>query len=281
MSYFTPTNVNHLNGLDNIHDGYVLAGLPVPTRVDFLSTRLAEEPTAYDVAVKYATQALDGDVDENTILTEAIAAITRAQAVEKFRDVYDHTITGLALERIDQMRDQAVKDLTPTFNKTVKQLTTVVGKLDDKKPLSPEVAFDQDTTAEYKQAVALLTTLAGYASIHITASTHGDVPHHIARLLPLISIGETTREIGQWQHGSFLSANQGALTPATGAVRALDRDASRDIDQTVVDIARGKYNGVSFKLADTNELAQRIERAATALVREHSERANNNLVRVM
>lgn len=279
--HYNPNTTTHLNARDNIQNAYALAGKPAPTRVDFLSARLAEEPTPYDLAVKYATQTLDADVNENTILEEAVTAITRAQAVEMFRGVYERTIDGIALERIDTMRDTAVKELTPAFTKTIKQLTTTASSLDENKPLSPETAFEQDTTADYKQAVDLIAVLAGYAAIHNTAATQMHMPSHIAKLLPIIHIEETVQERGQHHAGSFLSANHAALTPATHAVRALNRDASRDIDLALINIARNKYDGITLKLGTTADLATRTERVITALVREHDPRVSTNLVRVL
>lgn len=279
MSIYTPNITTHLNARSNIEAAYTAAGLPVPTRVDALSAKLAKEPTLHDVAVEYATRSLNSGADTDELLEEAIAALTRAHVVENFRTTYDTVIEGLALQNIDQFRAQAAKDLTPAFDKVAKQLTAAAKKLHPTTPLDHDAAFEMDTTAELKTAIAALTRLAAFASIHDTYPSENVTPN-VARLLPIIHIPETNQERGRWHLGSFLQAKTTGDLTTTRMVRTLTRHADDNLDQTIVDIARGNYEGVTLNLATDTDMTQRRDRITTALVRVTDHTQSDNLVRV-
>ncbi|MDQ1130670.1 hypothetical protein [Microbacterium sp. SORGH_AS_0888] len=263
MSIYNPETLNHLNARDLIDRAYQAAGLTAPNRVSAFSALLREEPTAHDVAVKYATLAVDGERDAKKLLEDAIRDTARATAADSLRDIVNRTIDAIALERIDTLREKATKDLTRPFNTVTKRLTDAAKKLDHKDPLNREIAFDQDTTEAFKEAQAALAALAAFT---FAAPNHIDyVNARASRILAIVDVPVVDTPA---------SAVRGALngprpvkdadTGRRNTIKWLLVDADRDIDRTLIRIARGEYQGVTFSLATPEALERRTRSAQMA-----------------
>jgi len=260
-SYFAPSAIYTLNARELVENAYLTAGIGVPTVVDALYDTIRDEPAPYEIAVEYATAALDSTRPADELVEEAIARIQRAQALEQFREVYHRTVEQIANERIDTFRDTAVQAVTPAFNKVVKTLTTAAAKLDRDEPLSHEKAFEQDTTREHKIVTDALTTLGAY--VFTPMISPGDHIPGAWKLLPIVSIPHVNVEQRRSHPGGGIPIVD-KETPARDGIRKLIRDAQRDIDTALVRVARGEYEGVRFDLATPDELDARREAAIDA-----------------
>lgn len=253
--YYTTSPISSLNSLSVIENAYTAAGLKVPTIAEDVSKALTAEPDAVQVAADYTRKVIDAaEGSAAELIEQALAAVARAQAAETLRRTFYAVSDQVVAERADELRDQAVKDLTPAFKRTVKALTTAASKLDVKRPLDRDVAFDTDTTAEFKQATVTLAQLAAF----VFRVTHTDPPMVGARLLPIVSIPDATPERGAGSRYTPWQSERGQEGhKERNAIRRLARDAEEDIDRAVLGVALGKYHGVTLALADTTELERR------------------------
>jgi len=268
MSIYQPNTVHGLNARAVIDAAYTHAGLTPPTNVDAISEALAKEPTPHAVAVEYATRALDTTNDPTELVDEAIAQVTRAQAVEQFRSIYEHAVDGIALERIDETRTRAVADLTPAFNQAVKELAKAAAKLDNAQPLDRDVAFNTDTTAAWKTATGILAGLSVYAIAPV--NTTGNVPPALGQMLGVVSIPSVNMQqaVPVARSEAYIIDADEPEKKVRDEIRAFARDLTHDLDHALIEVARGKWEHISFAIADSAEAERRAEAAHNALTRD-------------
>lgn len=263
MTNYAPEAVSAVSARSIIDHAYEAAGLPVPNRVDALSALLRAEPTVHDIAVDFAQRSLNGG-DADGLLEEVTAAIQRASAIDAFRDIYDRVVDGIALQRIDELRERAASDLAKAFTKLVRDFTAEASKLDADKPFDVPTAFDQDTTSQFKAASNLLRTLAAFT---YSAPNHIDGAAPLAtRPLAILNI-PTIPEPGHHIPDKVLGSRtiQDEHTAARRTVGDLLRDLDRDVDKALVNVAQGRYKGVTFSLGTPAELAARESSATNAI----------------
>lgn len=276
MSIYQPATIHGENARSVIDEAYAFAGLTPPTNVDAISEAISSEPDPHAVAVAYATRALDKNQDPAELVAEAITSIQRAQALEQFRDIYHRVVDSIALERIDEKRTQAVKDLSPAFNREIKNLVKASGQLDKSNPLDRDTAFNTDTTAAWKTATGILETLHRY---QIAPINRGDVPAPLASILGIVTIPDVDMEEADFNVGGVLvDAGQPGYAERN-QIRTLVSAVNTDRDRALVNIARGKWSHISFELADTEEADRRITAAHNALTRTQREARNTAMLK--
>lgn len=274
--YFHNTPIHNLNARTAVDDAYRAANITPPTIVDQLTDTFHNEPTPYETAIKFVHRSLSNSEDPEKLISEAITAIQRAHAVAEFKDLYERTSEGVALERIDEFREQAAKDLAAPFGKIVTRLKTAANKLDSKKPLDKETAFQDDTSAELKAATGALTLLSEFAlyPIHATNINPG-----MAQILPLVNI-PTVTSMEPYSRGVFnvQAAPRDEDSLSRNTIRTLARHAERDVDEAILSIARGKYDGITLSIPTPAEYATRVQSAHNALNRAPANGTTKNYV---
>lgn len=261
-THFAPASISHLNQLDVLDNAYATAGLEAPSRVNAISEVLAKEPEPHEVAEQYAIKSIHGNINPEELTEEALAAWQRATNVEAFRNMYLRVVDGVTTARSDELRTNAVKDLTKPFNSLIKQLEKVSAKLDKEHPLDRQVAFEQDTTAALKEAEAILARLSDYA-ITPTAEVRGKA----AKILSIVSLPnvEPEKVTRTWSRELYVDPKD--KDPNRNAIRTVMRMADSDIDATLIRIARGVWKNIIFAIADNEEMARREQAHHNAMTR--------------
>lgn len=275
--YFTPETITHLSARDAIDRAYATAGLTPPSRVDAITAILAAEPEPHEIAATYAAKSLEGGSDAKALAEEALTAWQRAVTVETFRTTYDRVVDAVAGEKISELRSNTITAVTKPFNTLVKRLEKAAVKLDQQQPLNRERAFEQDTTAEVKEAEAILTTLSAFAFTP-AVTVHGNA----AKLLAIVSIPEVEQEVVTRTFGGSTFVAPADSDSQRSAVRAMLRAAEDDLDTTLVNIARGRWNNIQFAIADDQEMQRREQAHHNATVRKtDNTRDPEKLVRII
>lgn len=262
--------------LDTIVRTYAAAGLNPPTLAVGIRDRINQAPTVHQVAVKLADQALT-TTNPDEWYEDALDQLRTAQAAEALAKSFNANYSASVLRHIPVIQAAAAEDLTPVFNKHAKALTAAAGKLPQANPLDMAANVEADTAAEYKTTRTALTVLAQLASIY-RSTVPGEVPPALNQLLPVVSLPTAVKERVARSYGESVKVlNEPQLT-GTRAIRQLADDAREDIDVALINVAQGKYEGITLALATPQELTERRRNALTAYQREH---ANDNGSRVI
>ena len=117
-------------------------------------------------------------------------------------------------------------------------------------------------TREYGKAREALAALSAFASNapRDASNPPGEVSRSAAALVPILALPDCVVE-EMLTDGSVI--NEHALN-GTRTVRALARAAEADVDAALIDVARGRYEGVTFSLGDREELRDRHATLARA-----------------
>lgn len=277
-TFYNPQTITHLSARNILDDAYAAVGITPPSRVDAITAILAAEPEPHEILAKYADKSLDGNQDARKLTEEALAAWQRAHTVESFRTSYDRVVDALAMERIADLRAGALKAISKPFAKLTTRLTQVAATLDKDAPLDRARSFEQDTSSELKEAELILTQLSSYA---ITGEP--TITGAAARLLAIVTIPDVVQEeITRTTTGSTFVIPNDPNSKQRNIVRAMLRDADRDLDKTIIDIARGRWDNITFALADDDEMTRRATAHHNATMRKPAQDRNtDNLVRVL
>lgn len=246
--------------LDQIRNAYALAGIEPPTQTTAALQALRDEPTAEAVARQLATEAFHTN-DSQQWVDDALEQIVRAQAADALRAAL--AVVGPTVRRslAPGLVDQAAVDLAPTVEAAVKRLGDAAKKLDTVRPLSVDAAVRDDTTKQLKAAQAALAELGVFASIHKT-DVPGRVHPALSKVLPIVHLPECVIELVADSFSDNPPVLNSDELAGSRAVRDLTRDLERDTDTALVNVARGKYDGVTLALADTATLRIRTGNAA-------------------
>lgn len=262
MSYAREMAATPQQQLRNIARAYTLAGVKPPTVAGDALDALAAEPGAAAVAATLAREAYAA-TDATTYLEAALDRIARAHAADALRAAVERVFESVALAGMRETLTQAAADLAPAFARTVTSLTKAAAKLDRDKPLDVNNAVRDDTTKELKAAQAALAALGTFASIHNNGPTRNGPPA-LARAIPVLALPACVVEVVVPSFATKPPALNAAEMEGSETVRRLSRDLARDLDAALVAVARGEYPGVSFTLADPEQLRARQAEADRA-----------------
>lgn len=272
MSYFSQPITHNANRLEAVSNAYRNAGIvaPVPG-VGLLSILNTNTASASQVIQKAAKDSLNTD-DPAALYKATLKAYSDAVIADQLRADLQAGIKIAAAENINEIVDQAVEDLTPAFEAEVSAFEAAAKQLTYTDVLSTDEAIAWDTTKAYKQAVQSLRNLAGYAGLYPVAQAG----EWYAPLLNIIGILELPEgiEVEEVQHitGAISRRlNDTDQFTETLLVRDLTDDLRKDLDSTLIRIARGDYKGVTFSLANVTERGKRQSAAADA----HSSQGSN------
>ena len=253
--------------LDTIVRTYAAAGLNPPTLAVGIRDRINQAPTVNNVAARLADEALT-TTDPDAWYTAAIEELRTAQAAEALAKAFNANYSDAVRRHVPAIQAQAAEDLTPVFNKHLKALLTASKKLPEQAPLDMAACVDADAGAEYKTARTALATFASLASIY-KSTFPGELPAALNNLLPVLELPDAVKEQVARSHYEVVKVlNEHRLT-GTRTIRQLATDATKDTDLALVNVARGKYAGVSLALATPQQLAERRRNALTAYERVH------------
>lgn len=273
-AYYAPRGFAPLFGvvdttgpLDALCDAY---GAEHITVADELGEWLDTEPAPDDVAVEYARRCMDPGVDIATLSTEAVEALTRAEAVARLRQVYSGVLQGVLAEAADELRARTVQRVKSAFDRDVRALAAAGEKLDPHEPLNKERAFDRDAAGAWRAAVEILGRLAAAAGIYPSRSAE-EVPRALDAVLAVVDLPETEPYPVRRDMGGMWTPDSANIPTPTRTVHTLAVKLDKDTDATLIQIARGKFNGVTLSLATPEQFAQRVERAVTAFTYRKTE----------
>lgn len=249
MTYFTRGITSTTRQLTTLNIAYQAAGLDIPTHGALAHEAIADEPGVEQVRAQLAAESLTTD-DPKKWLTGALDRLARAHAADLLRQTVAGALNDATQARMPEYLTRAATDLAPAFNAVVKTLTAAAKKLPDTDPLSEEAAIVGDHTAALKAARQALTSLTPYAALHVSGG-YKDAPGVLVGVLGILDIGDVPveRVAKSWEAGtrSLMAPDEYAHIHAVRDLAAHLRD---DPDTALIDVARGRYKGVTFSLAD-------------------------------
>lgn len=252
--------------LDTIVRTYKTVGLTPPTLAVGIRDRINTAPSMNQVAADLADQALT-TTDPDAWYADALDQLRTAQAAEALTKAFNANYTSAVLRHVPAIQAQAAEDLTPVFNKHAKALTAAAQKLPRNNPLDMAANVEADTAAEYKIARTALTMFGNLASIYRTTPP-GTLPPALNTILPVVDLPPAEKEQVARSFGEAVKVLNERDLAGTRAIRKLADDAREDLDLALINVARGKYEGVTLSLATPAEYGERRRTAATAYGRE-------------
>lgn len=252
--------------LDTIVRTYNAAGLTPPTLAVGIRDRINTARTVHRVAAELADQALTA-TDPDAWYEDALDQLRTAQAAEALAKAFNLNYQDAVRRHVPALQAQAAEDLAPVFNKHAKALTAAAKKLPATAPLDMAANVEADTASEYKAARTALATFAALASIY-KSTAPGELPVALNKLLPVVHLPEATKEQVARSLGESVKVLNESQLAGTRAIRQLATDAAKDVDVTLINVARGNYNGVTLALATPQQIRERRNNATTAHQRE-------------
>ena len=236
----------------NLDALYSLLGIAQPTTYKTTRDLILAAPSADDVAMRLAYAAYEAD-NPKKLVADAVKEIQAAHAAEALKDAFLKAERTAATRTVGQLVDQGVQDAGEAFGKDVQALVEAAAHLDPDHPLDAEAAVARDAGVHLTTARGVLARLGTYASIHNHAGANTGAPSNLCKLLPILGLPDVVQEqVFRSVTESTRTANpddiQGTLT-----IRRLGRDAQHNLDDTIVGIARGNYEGVTFNLNTQGE----------------------------
>ena len=234
---------------------YAMLGLKQPTTYKTTRDLILAAPSADDVALRLAYAAYETE-NPKKLVADAVKELQAAHAAEALKDAFLRAERTAANTTIGNLVTQGVNDAREGFEKDTQALIEAATHLDPDHPLDAETAVARDAGVHLTTARGVLARLGVYASIHMHAGANTGAPANLCQLLPILSLPEIVQqEVYRTVTESTRTANpndvQGTLT-----VRQLGRDAQHNIDDTIIGIARGDYEGVTFNLNTQGEVSR-------------------------
>lgn len=275
-SFQHPALRNRPNAWDCIPAAYEAVGLEPPAKptADILGA-LAAKDSPSDILDTLEARFLNGNdgpelADEYrqawldaTFYEAASKRLHAAQATTRSRRINE-----------DGIRD-ALRELAPEVDKLAARLADAAGKMHPAAPLDQLAAHETGTVAEVGQCFDIAIALSAVASLHDSPELPSlDNLHDVQRLapankvlrfLPVLhlpitgypepsSVEEVAAGVGNEPHEGHTS------------VLALIEAANHGADELLVNVARGRYPGVTIRLAETpQEIAKRVQRVVDAM----------------
>lgn len=266
--HYAPPIATDLNVWTRHDAAHALAGLDAPTRGNAITDLLNAEPTADQTAKALAEDMLTAP-DAAAWLEDALDQIKRAHAADALRHAIGRHRDAVVRAHADRLTADAAAAVAPAFDRTAKALTRAAAKLPaGDRPLDLEPVVALDATKEMKSAQAALRDLATLAGIHRTPNAAG-LPSRVVRLVAVVDFPEVPVETVDQMTGAPLDHHAGR-----DAVRRFIRDADeRGADRALIGVARGEYDGLTLRLAEsTADLYDNANRAHAAVARRKAER---------
>ena len=262
----------------NLDALYSMLGIPQPTTYKTTRDLILAAPSANDVALRLAYAAYETD-NPKKLVADAVKELQAAQAAEALKDAFLRAERTAANTTIGNLVTQGVNDAREGFEKDTQALIEAAAHLDPDHPLDAETAVARDAGVHLTTARGVLARLGVYASIHTHAGANTGAPANLTHILPIISLPEIVKEQvyrSPAAHDRTANPND---TQGTFTVRRLGIDAQRNLDDTIIGIGRGDYEGVTFNLNTQAESSRNGSLMRTVYVKElvHDKRASFGL----
>lgn len=269
MTLFARKPTSTYTQFKTIADTYTALGLEAPTRaIDIKRLIDAEGQNVQATAHRLALEALTTDQDPHDWYAAALTQIKEAQTRETLTNAFNRSYNDAVARAMPKYLHDAASDLTPVVKKKIARLITAAKKLPmGKEALNPEANLANDSGAALQEARAALTLLGEAASIYQVTQPHG-LPVALNMILPVVELPEAEIEQIEKSLGEDVTVLNRSTLTGTYAIRQLATDAKEDADLTLIDVARGTYEGVTLSLASPEELGQRRQQAVTAYKRQ-------------
>ena len=279
MTYQPVSNVTPTGHLKEISAAYRLAGVAEPRRTNEVLDAIKDGVEVDIVAATLAFEAFSTTLTVEEFMEDALQRMSTAQAMDTLRKATALRLDGVTAQRLPTIIDQAARDLEKPFNKVVADLTKAAAKLDKDKPLDMQQAFRDDTSAEVKVAMGCLAALGQY-NVHGTKT--GQMPPGVGGVIGIVNVPDCVQELGVPSMGGngWQTINQAELGQ-TLVVRRFCQDVRKDPDKTLIGVAQGIYEGLSFGLADTAEVRRRIKAVENSDSRKTAKQEEVNAHRVV
>ena len=239
----------------NLDALYTMLGIKQPTTYKDVRDLILAAPSADDVALRLAYAAYEAE-NPKKLVADAVKELQAAQAAEALKDAFLRAERTAANTTVANLVTVGVNDAREAFEKDTRALIEAATHLDPDHPLDAEAAVQRDAGAHLTTARAILARLGVYASIHMHAGANTGAPANLCKLLPILSLPEIVQqEVYRTVTESETSANPNDIK-GTLTVRQLGRDAQSNIDDTIIGIARGDYEGVTFRLGTQGEVSR-------------------------
>ena len=239
----------------NLDSLYSMLGLKQPTTYRDTRDLILAAPSADDVALRLAYAAYEAK-DPKKLVADAVKELQAAQAAEALKDAFLKAERTAATTTIRALVDQGVEDAGEAFEKDTRALIEAAAHLDPDHPLDAEAAIQRDAGVHLTTARGVLARLGTYASIHMHVGANTGAPANLTHILPIISLPEIVKEqVYRSPAVTDRTANPND-TQGTFTVRRLGIDAQRNLDDTIIGIARGDYEGVTFNLNTQTEASR-------------------------
>ena len=247
----------------NLDTLYSMLGLKQPTTYRDTRDLILAAPSADDVALRLAYAAYETE-NPKKLVADAVKELQAAQAAEALKDAFLRAERTAANTTVGNLVDQGVEDTREAFEKDTQALIEAATHLDPVNPLDAEAAVSLDAGVHLTTARGVLARLGTYASIHMHAGANTGAPSNLCKLLPILSLPEVVQqEVYRAVTESSRTANPNDIK-GTLTVRQLGRDAQSNIDDTIIGIARGNYEGVTFRLGTRGEVSRNGSAMRTA-----------------
>lgn len=269
MSIYTRKPTNSHTQFQVIADAYKAFGLPAPTQaLEIKALVNAEDASVQQTAARLALEALTTDQEPRAWYSDALEQMRDAQAREALTAAFNRSHAAAVTRSLPRYLADAAADLKPAVDKAIKKLTTAAAKLPaGPAALDPEANINNDSGAALQDARHALTALAHAASIYQAGSPDGISPA-LHQLLPIVDLPAAEVEHIASSLGESVSVLNREDLDATYTIRDISKQAKDDIDLTIIDIARGAYEGARLSLADPEEHGARRRNAMTAYQRQ-------------
>lgn len=247
---------NEYTGLQTLSTAATYAGITTTNPITQLKAAFARQATIDTIADDLAQNLLT-ITDHDKWIDDAITKVQRAQAADALNKAFSQRWDSIRRRATLEEQARVIKQIAPTFEQHATNLKKAATQLPANEPLNLEAVIDHDATNAYKNATEALRSLALYASCFDALRTLHNIPSALNDVLPIIAITGTNPEIVD---NLGATQNEPQLT-VSRTVRKLAADLTNDIDQTLIEVARGTYNGVTLttetNLTETALAAQR------------------------
>lgn len=245
--FSTATITTHLLP-ENIRTASRLAGLTAaPTGADHAAA-VATLPGAQQVIATLAGEALTTNESPADFATRARDEMAQALAADYLRNTFGSAVKAAHERNLPATIDRAADDLVPAFTRGVKKLTDAAAHLDPETPLDPEKALSQDKGPHLIAARDALQALSVYARLH--AHRPLDRARGLVPIVNILRIDGVVVEKAARHSGVDVQTLNPRDIDVTLAVRKLAADAENSVDNALIGVAAGRYNGVTLDLND-------------------------------
>lgn len=240
-THFNRETWNEYTGLQTLTTAAAHVGITITNPIAQLKQAFKEQTTVDQIANELTRDILTIE-DHDTWIEQATQRIQRAKAFEELQEAFNRRWDVVRRQTVATQQQTTIDTITPQYEKIVVTLIKAAQQLPENDPLNLERIIEANASEAYKTTTTALTKLAAYVSCFDPLQTIHDIPRSLNEILPLITITGTTAE----QVDSLGNTTNSHELDTTQTVRTLANDLEHNTDQTLINIARGNYPGITL-----------------------------------